>query len=284
MKVLVLGASGMLGNTVYRYLSLNNELDVFGSVRSKKNLKSFTEKQQSKLQLNTEFQPNKFPRNELDAIKPDVIINCIGMIKQAPEASVEASIIYLNSLLPHLLKSYCADNNIRLIHFSTDCIFSGTKGSYKEEDKADADDLYGRSKYLGEISGEGTLTLRTSIIGHELNRNLSLLDWFLSEELPVKGFKNAFFSGLTTLEIAKFLERLIITHKDLSGTYHLSADRISKLNLLKLVRTIYKKKIDIIPENNPIIDRSLNSEKLKKLINYEAPSWDQMIIEMQKFK
>ena len=170
-----------------------------------------------------------------------------------------------------------------MIHFSTDCVFSGSKGNYKENDLADAHDLYGRSKFLGEVYYSNTLTLRTSVIGHEIESGHNLLNWFLKQNKPVTGFKNAIFSGLTTLQIAKILHRFIIPNKRIEGLYHLSGKKINKYDLLKLIKKVYQKDIKINTNHNMIIDRSLNSNALQKITGYKPTSWFKNIKEMFEF-
>jgi dTDP-4-dehydrorhamnose reductase len=282
IKLLILGSNGMLGNTIFRYFLNNANFEVIGICRNSTELSI-------KYPCNLEIWKNLTNINTIIQIlnkhKPDIVINCIGVIKQLEESKNVLNTIPINSLFPHELAFACSLINARLIHFSTDCVFSGLKGNYNENDNPDPIDLYGRSKLIGEVSSNNnTITLRTSIIGHELNGNKSLLNWFLSMKSEVKGYKNAFFSGLTTLQVAKTLEKYIIPDSSLTGLYHLSSERISKFDLLNIISEIYEHNVNIIPDTSFCIDRSLNSEKLKLNSGYIITPWYDQINEMYKFK
>jgi dTDP-4-dehydrorhamnose reductase len=211
------------------------------------------------------------------------VINGIGLIKQLPSAHDPISAIKINALLPHQLARVCAAQNARLIHISTDCVFSGSKGLYRESDTPDATDLYGRTKLMGEIEYGNALTLRTSIIGPELHSNSSLLDWFLSQTGSVKGFTKAVFSGLPTVEIARVIADYVIPRPTLTGLYHVASQPINKHALLSLIAQIYQKNIDIMPDDKLVIDRSLNSDRFCDDTGYHAPQWDELITRMYKF-
>ncbi len=266
MKILILGAGGMLGHSLFKELSKRHQ--VWGTVR------------------NNAWSANLFQDcdvNNLDKIeslisnlKPDFVINCIGIIKQLKASSDKIASLEINSLWPHRLAELCDKNKSRMIHFSTDCVFAGSKGNYEESDLADARDTYGLSKFMGEVDYPHTLTLRTSIIGHELNSNVSLIDWFLSQKKECKGYTKAIYSGFPTVVVAQFLNDYIFK-KFISGVYHFSSDPINKYDLLKLVATEYKKDIQIIPSEDVIIDRSLNSDRLRKELNFKPLPWPDMI-------
>ena len=285
MKILVLGISGMLGNVIFRYLSRNSNFEIYGTVRTKKTLPFLTKKQLDKVFFDFDVEHQDKLEELFCKIKPDVVINCVGVIKQLDSSSDPLVVIPINSLLPHRLARLCSFVNARLIHISTDCVFSGKDGRYKENDFADADDLYGRSKFLGEVKAVGSITLRTSIIGHEVGTNHSLIDWFLSQSHQIKGYKNAIFSGLPTIEVAKVIEKYVIPNAEMSGLYHLAVNPISKYELLKLVAMVYKKKdVEIIADESFCIDRSLNAEKFCDKTGYTAPSWTELINEMYEFR
>ena len=197
-----------------------------------------------------------------------------------PLANDHIESLAINSLLPHRLSNYCAMVGARLIHFSTDCVYSGATGQYVETDHADAHDLYGRTKYLGEVDYANAITLRTSIIGHELTSAHSLIDWFLSQTSEVKGFRRAIFSGLPTTEVARVLRDFVIPNSRLRGLYHLSVDPISKFDLLQLVANAYDKAIKIIPDDEVVIDRSLNSRKFRNATGFVPKPWAQLVEEM----
>ena len=219
----------------------------------------------------------------IDTTEPEVVINCIGIVKQLPAAQDPLQSIAINALFPHQLAQICRQKKIRLIHMSTDCVFSGRKGCYSEEDLSDAEDLYGKTKFLGEVDYPGCLTLRTSIIGRELDTTHGLIEWFLSQEgKTVSGYKKAIFSGLTTIALSEIIADIIVNHPQLSGIRQVASEPISKYDLLNLVNKIYGLKIRIDPDETIINNRSLNPEKFKKETNIKIPSWEYMIEEMYR--
>jgi dTDP-4-dehydrorhamnose reductase len=282
MRILIVGAGGMLGHTLFRYFASLKRYEVFGSIRQQKgDVKSIYAG--GSLLQNFNVMDITRVRLAIEELVPDVIINCVGIIKQIPSASDSLMNLRINSILPRQLASITETIGARLIHFSTDCVFSGSRGLYTEQDMPDAQDLYGLSKYAGEVVGSNVLTLRTSIIGHEINRSTSLLEWFLSQRESVMGFKKAIFSGLTTYEVAKFLDRYILRELEINGMYHLSSDPINKYDLLNIVKGRYELSIEIKVNQDMIIDRSLDSSLLRALTGYVPPSWDTMIEEMRNF-
>tara|TARA_Y100000389_G_scaffold199988_1_gene239492 strand:- start:9363 stop:10217 length:855 start_codon:yes stop_codon:yes gene_type:complete len=281
-KILILGASGLLGNNLLDFFSKKKDLDVYGSIRKKSYISDFTKKYKLFFDIDAE---DKASLSKLfEKTKPNVVINCIGITKQTKEASNNLKVISLNSLLPHYLANLSSAYRARLIHISTDCIFSGSKGNYLEKDYPDALDLYGRSKFLGEVTYPNTVTLRTSIIGHEIDSAKSLINWFLSQDKNIKGFKKAIFSGLPTYEIARIIYKYVLPNSNLEGLYHLSADPINKYELLLMVRDVYGKKIKIFPDETLVIDRSLNSSSFRKITGFSPKPWLVMIKEMYNFK
>ncbi len=284
MKILIFGTTGMLGHTLFNYLGQNNsDLNTFGLVRDESDFRLFTKRQAKKL-ISAKFDIcYEDIRNIIEKVEPNLVLNCIGLIKQDNKSKSFIDSISINSLLPHIFSKVCDDKKIRLIHFSTDCVFSGTKGNYSEKDTPDCNDVYGLTKLLGEVNNPNHLTLRTSIIGHEIKKSLGLLEWFLNEKNEIKGFSNAIFSGLTTLEIAKFVKNFIIPETKISGIYHLSSKPISKYNLLKMINDLYNVNHKITKFDEIIIDRSLNSNQLRKVTGYSPPEWDQMIREMKEW-
>ncbi|MDB2504017.1 SDR family oxidoreductase [Gammaproteobacteria bacterium] len=285
-KILIIGANGMLGGSLFRYFTSNSFYTVLGTVRSSA----------SALQLSNQGFKNTVEvgdvRNEtrLDNIirefKPSFVLNCIGIIKQVAESKTPIMSIEINSLLPHLIAKSCDLVGARLIHFSTDCVFSGNTGLYSEEDIPCATDLYGRSKLLGEVTYGNHLTLRTSIIGHEIDRKLSLVDWFLNQENYVSGYSRAIFSGLPTAYIGSFVEEFIFSN-NVSGLYHLGATPINKYDLLCMIKKRYKLDIDLVKSEKLKIDRSLNSNKLQDAVGYTPPLWTSLIetmhVEYEKY-
>jgi len=280
MKVLIIGATGMLGYSLFQNLSDAAHLDVYGTVRSIASKETFFSDCEERLFKGVDVSDLATIEEVIKEIRPAVVINCIGLIKQHSISKQHVDAVAINSLLPHQLASLCDSHSCKLIHFSTDCIFDGKKGLYTENDTPDALDLYGRSKCLGEVDYSPHLTLRTSIIGHELGSAVSLVDWFLSQENSTKGFSKAIFSGLPTCVIARLLIEKILPASDLSGTYQLSVDPIDKFTLLSLVADIYGKQIEITESTDLQIDRSLNSDRLRNALNLEIPSWKALISEM----
>ena len=214
----------------------------------------------------------------IDRHRPDVVVNAIGLVKQRGEASQPALAIAVNSLFPHVLAERCGVAGVRAIHFSTDCVFTGRKGYYSEDDPPDADDLYGRSKLLGEIAGPGALTLRTSMIGPELSARQGLLEWARSQRgRTVQGYRKAVFSGLPTICLADVVEMLVDEHPQLSGLYHVAASPISKYELMHLLNNRYDLKLTIEPADVPVCDRTLNGSRFRDATGFVARSWPEMI-------
>lgn len=283
-KLLVFGATGMLGSAIYNYIVMGDEFDVVGTYRPGRMVGGLAQNKTSRL-VQCELDLGAINATALiEKIKPAAVINCVGVIKQRSEAAEVLTAAPINTVLPHQLQAACLAVGAKFIHFSTDCVFSGAKGNYMEDAWPDAVDVYGLSKFLGEVIGDGALTLRTSIIGHELSSARSLLDWFLSQDSQVKGFTNAYFSGLPTNEVARVTLDIIRCHPDLTGLYHLASEKISKYELLKLVNKVYKKNLDIVPDAKLKIDRSLNADRLLAAIGYEPRSWGELIAEMKVFK
>ncbi len=282
IKIVILGSTGLLGSSLLKYFSRKNNFKCYGLIRKKTDIIKLNHIKNKKL-YKIDYKKRHNIIKLFNKIKPNIIINCIGIIKQLVQRNKISEVIRINSFLPHYLAQLTNLKKIRFIHFSTDCVFSGTKGKYKETDLPDPQDIYGRSKLLGEVKYHNTLTLRTSIIGHELKTKNSLLNWFLEQKKFINGYKNVFFSGLTTLEVAKVLDKFIIPNKRLTGLYHLSGKQISKYDLLNLIKKVYKKNIKININRKIKINRSLNSNSLQKIIGYKPRSWDKIINEMYEF-
>ncbi|MBV1899524.1 MAG: SDR family oxidoreductase [Cycloclasticus sp.] len=283
MKVLVLGVTGMLGSAVFKQMFNDSGYQVWGTLRSVSGLKYFSERAQEYLLSNIDVLEQDSLVAVLCKVRPDVVINCVGLIKQLSDVDDPLFALPINTMLPHRLSKLCSLANARLIHISTDCVFNGRKGMYLEKDVSDAEDLYGKSKYIGELHDlPHTVTLRTSIIGHELNSNASLVNWFLTQTGSVKGYKRAIFSGLTTVELANVIKELVIPNKNLQGLYHVSVEPIDKYTLLNLIADVYGKKIEIQADEQVQIDRSLDSSKFRRETGYKPPSWPQLIEKMHK--
>jgi dTDP-4-dehydrorhamnose reductase len=284
-RIVVLGANGMLGNAVLRFFAKNPEYEVNGTVR---NWSSVLELQNmapsAGFVSGVDVESLDSLTRMFATVQPDVVINCIGIVKQLADANDPLIALPINALLPHRLARLAQVAGARLIHMSTDCVFSGAKGNYVESDLPDAYDLYGRSKLLGEVDYPNAVTLRTSIIGHELTGNRSLIDWFLSQTADVQGYKNAIFSGLPTVEIARIIHDHVISNPDLHGLYHVSAEPINKFDLLSLVSKEYGKEIEIHPKDDFRIDRSLNSDRFRLATGFQPEPWPELIYRMHQFK
>jgi len=219
----------------------------------------------------------------IDAVRPAVVINCIGIVKQAEAANDPLASIDINALFPHRLAKWCQGRGMRLIHISTDCVFSGRKGNYREGDVPDAEDLYGRTKLLGEVSDEGCLTIRTSMIGRELETSNGLIEWFLNQEdKTISGYKKSVFSGFTTNALAEIIAGIITKNPELHGVWHVASEPISKFELLSLVKQVYGLNIRIEPDETVVCDRSLNSERFRKVTGFVPPTWHDMIEQMYR--
>ena len=284
MRVLVFGASGMLGNAVLRLFDNSPGFQVFGTVRGGDSARLLPESIQNKLLVGIDVENPDVLLGAFKSVKPDLVINCIGLVKQLSSAEDPLKAIPINSLLPHRLACMSSLIGARFIHLSTDCVFSGEKGMYLESDNPDAYDLYGRSKFLGEVDYENAITLRTSIIGHELSGSRSLVDWFLNQKNEIRGFRRAVFSGLPTVEVARIIRDYVIPNEKIRGVYHLSADPINKFDLLKLVARTYGKKIQINPDDDFVIDRSLDSTRFRNATGFHPSSWSELINSMREFR
>jgi len=282
MKVLVLGATGMLGHKLLQ--SLSKQFSTKGTIRGDgSDFRGYLGVSSDSIIAHVDAGDIAGVKTAIEEYEPDVVINCIGIVKQLPAAHDPLQSIAINALFPHQLAHICQQRGIRLIHISTDCVFSGRKGNYSEDDFADADDLYGRTKYLGEVDYEHALTLRTSIIGRELDTSHGLIEWFLSQEgRAVSGYTNAIFSGLTTNALSDVIAAVIMNYPEMRGVWHVAAEPISKYELLKRVKAVYNLDVQIQPENSVVIDRSLNGSRLRKNTNIIIPSWQTMIEQMHQ--
>lgn len=281
MKILVLGENGMLGSQLMKTLSKNHE--VYGTSSEKG------------YHINSIHDVKKF-ETIIREFRPNIVINCIGIIKQK-ESTPEEQIL-INALFPQVLVKICSFYCIKLIHVSTDCVFSGTKGDYHYTDFTDATDVYGMTKALGEINNNEHLTIRTSIIGHEKSTKYGLLEWFLYSEGKVSGYSNVWYSGVTTLELAKFIDSYVLKN-NIIGLIHFTGPKINKLDLLNIVKKVYDKEIEIEKNEEIKIDKSLqkmnsfkfatsdytcdvNYEIRPMFFKYETPSWEQMLRELRE--
>lgn len=280
MRILILGGSGMLGHKLVHKWSERFEL--WTTLRSE--LHTYDEfkiynKQNTFQNINVE--DINSVEKVIRQVKPDVIINAVGLIKQLPTANNVIQMLIINSIFPNQLTELARKYRARLITISTDCVFRGDKGNYLETDESDARDLYGKSKNLGEIIGENCLTIRTSIIGRELKTAHSLVEWFLANRGgKVKGFVNAVYSGFPTVIMADILSDIITNHQELSGLYHISSDPINKFELLQLINEAYNSRTEIEMFEDFKIDRSLDSTKFRKTTGFSPSSWREMVEQM----
>ena len=281
--VLVLGVTGMLGSTVLKYFFSRNKYEVFGTMRGSKTPTALENLKKSII-CEIDAEHTDEIAKVLDIYKPSIVINCVGVVKQLAESNDPLICMPINSLLPHKLNRLCKLRNVRLIHISTDCVFDGERGMYLESDWPNARDLYGRTKLLGEVVSNNSITLRTSIIGHEIGSSQSLLEWFLRQTGDsVNGYSKAIFSGLPTVELARVIHDYVICEPSLNGLYHVSSDPINKYELLKLIAKEYSKEIEISKEDSIIIDRSLDSSKFREATNFQPSSWKEMVAKMRQF-
>lgn len=282
--ILVLGASGMLGNAVFRYFATRTGHDVVGVVRAARSARGLPADLRERVAVGGDVEDADALVRMFDRHRPTVVVNCVGLVKQLDEAKDPLAAIPINAVLPHRLARLCSLADARLIHLSTDCVFSGDRGMYVEGDLPDARDVYGRTKLLGEVEQPHALTLRTSIIGHELSGAHSLICWFLAQEGAVRGFSRAVFSGFPTVEIARIIDEVVLPRPDLNGLYHLSAAPIDKFSLLKLVGEIYGKAIRIDEDPSFVIDRSLDSTRFRAATGFEPDDWPALVRRMRDFR
>ena len=277
MKALIIGGGGMLGHKLVQ--QLQKKIDVWTTLKGEAaEYEKFEIFNRNKIVENLNVLEIGEVEKSVNTIKPDVIINAVGIIKQIKSDSSTARMIQVNSVFPHQLADIAAKHNSRLINISTDCVFDGAKGDYTEKDIPNTLDLYGKSKNLGEIERQNCLTLRTSIIGRELLTKHSLVEWFLSNKgQKVKGFVNAIYTGFPTIIFAEILTDLIINKANLEGLYHISSKPISKYDLLNLVKKEFNADIEIQPFEDFYMDRSLNSDKFRNETGFTPMQWTDMI-------
>lgn len=280
MRVLILGGDGMLGHQLLRQLASRHETRV-----------TLHQPLEAYRQFGLFDRGNAYDSVDvLDAariieifsdFKPQAAINAAGIVKQRADMKDEVLSVEINGLFPHLLARVCRAHGTRLIHLSTDCVFSGKQGNYSENDRPDPEDTYGFSKLLGEADGRGTLTLRTSMIGLELKRKTSLVEWFLAQRgKSIKGWKKAIFSGFTTAEMSRLIEMMVTRHPDASGVYHASSDPISKYDLLMGIESRIASGTTIAPDDSFHCNRSLNSGRFRAHFGYNPPAWESMLDEL----
>lgn len=282
MRILILGASGMLGCAVFRDLYAFG-LETFATARNAESLRQFFPAAMiDRVVAGVDAYDFASVTSAVTHTAPDVVVNCIGLIRQLPEGRQPLPCIEINARFPHLLARLCAEQNIRLIHYSTDCVFDGTKGApYTEDDPPSANDIYGLSKYLGELREAPALTIRTSLIGHELKNKASLVEWFLAQEGPVKGYTRAIYSGLPVTEHARILREYVLPNQALTGVYHVAGRPISKYELLQLIGQEYGRETTIEPDGQVGEDKRLSGEAFLRATGYIPPEWPVLVRAMR---
>jgi dTDP-4-dehydrorhamnose reductase len=280
MRVLILGGTGMLGHAVHRHLAPRHEV-VSTTRRALGDLPVDPAPFLSSGRVLEHVDATDLDRlrEVLTEVRPDAVLNAIGVIKQRDEAADPITSIRVNALFPHRAAAAAADAGARLIHVSTDCVFSGDRGAYVEDDESDAHDLYGRTKFLGEVRTPGALTLRTSVIGRELHDFDSLVEWFLRQRGVVPGFTKAIYTGLTTAAFAEVLERVLVEHPGLSGLLQVAAEPIAKFDLLEMIhaRLHLEDRIELVPDDGFVSDRSLLGDRFVAATGIDVPSWSAMV-------
>lgn len=282
MRILVLGVSGLIGHKLFQELHL--EFDVFGTLHKSKNhygnIPLFSGNNIIEKIDVSEFEVLK---GVINAINPDVILNCVGITKRKEEINDMYKALTINSVFPHQLANWAKHYDKRIIHFSTDCVFDGKIGNYNESSLTTAEDVYGRTKALGELRYKNTLTIRSSFIGQELFGKTELLEWFLAQnDRKINGFTNVFYSGISTIYMSKLIKKIIANFPDLCGLYHLAPDKpISKYELLCIAKEAFNVNVDIIPVDNPVHHPTLDASKLKREMNLIIPDWKEMMTELK---
>jgi dTDP-4-dehydrorhamnose reductase len=282
-RLLILGVNGMLGSALWRHFAAHPAYQLTGTVRKPNPALTGTAPEGAVIIDGIDAFSIDTVDSVIRKVRPQVVINCIGIIKQLKEATDPVTSITVNALFPHQLARMCGAAGARLVHISTDCVFSGLRGNYAEADPSDATDLYGRTKYLGELSAyDHCVTLRTSIIGHELGTRFGLVEWFLAQEGQVKGFRKAIYSGFPTVEIARIIESCVIPDPSLRGLYQVASAPINKYDLLQLVAETYGKRITILPDDAFTCDRSMDGQRFSAATGYQAPAWPELVRRMHE--
>ncbi len=281
MRILIVGATGMLGSALHRVLWPDSHHEVWGTIRDNAAKRHFPDAAHGQLISGIDVLDHDALVGVLRRVRPDVVINAVGVIKQLASANDPLVVLPINAMLPHRLAALCDLAGARMIHVSTDCVFSGRRGNYTESDASDAEDLYGKSKFMGEVHDQShVVTLRTSGIGHELTTRHGLVEWFLGSHGPVRGFRRAIYSGLPWVELARVIRLHVLPNGALHGLYHVSSDPIDKYELLRLVAAAYGTTSEITPDDAFVIDRSLDSARFRAATGYMPPSWPDLISSM----
>ncbi len=280
MRVLIVGGNGMLGSQLLR--SYTGRHEVMVTLRQRRDAyRGGSLFRGDNSYENVDVRDAGRLGQVMAAFQPEVVVNAAGVVKQRDQAKEAVSCIEINSLVPHKLRDLCEKYGSRLIHISTDCVFSGTTGGYVESSQPDATDLYGRSKLLGEVSAAPGITLRTSIIGPELDQKRSLIEWYLAQRGEIRGFTRAIYTGFTTLEMARIIERAMLQHPHLSGLWQVASEPIDKCSLLVMLGGFLgRTDISVKPDHDFYCDRSLIGAAFNQETGYSPPSWTTMLEEL----
>lgn len=278
MRLLILGGAGMLGHKLWQTAAPH--LETWATVRGPGAVPEGPPFDPSRMIAGVDASAFETVERAFASVRPDVVVSCIGVVKQRDEARDPIVSLTVNSLFPHRLAALCGAAGARLIHISTDCVFAGRTGGYREDDQPDASDLYGRTKHLGEVTGAQALTIRTSIIGRELATSQGLVEWFLGQTGRAPGFTQAIFSGLTTIELSRVILREIGAATPVHGLYHVASSPISKYDLLLLLNRAFNRGVTIAPDDSVRIDRSLDGSRFNTATGYTPPAWPVMIDEL----
>lgn len=281
MRILILGGDGMLGHRLLDSWAARHEV----RVTLRQDFPAYREFGMFSTQnayAGVDVRAADCLTEVMADFRPDAVVNAAGIVKQRADASAAVPSLEINALLPHRLAILCRAIGARLIHMSTDCVFSGRKGNYTESDPSDAEDLYGRTKYLGEVHAANCITLRTSIIGTELARRTGLVEWFLAQRGSIHGYRKAIFSGFTTTELSRIIELLLTRFPAAAGLYHVSSDPISKFDLLALLEQRLGRGVEIVPDDAFRCDRSLDSTRFRAEFRYRPPGWPAMMDELAR--
>jgi dTDP-4-dehydrorhamnose reductase len=280
MRILILGGDGMLGHQLLRQLAPRHDARVTlrGPLDAYRDHGLFNG---GNAYGGVEARDPDAVKQALAGFQPEAVVNAVGIVKQRVDGENGVLSVEVNAIFPHLLSRLCDAHGARLVHLSTDCVFSGRKGNYVETDRPDPVDVYGFSKLLGEVDRPRALTLRTSMIGRELRRKTGLLEWLLSQRgRMIKGYRKAIFTGFTTAELARIIERLLTAHTDAAGIYHVASAPISKFDLLSRLNRVLRLGIDIVPDDEIVCDRSLDATRFRSTFGYAPPRWDAMLDEL----
>lgn len=280
MRILIVGANGMIGSAFFRAMSKQQSWKVFGTLRSPETKSNFFFNNSENIFGGIDICNSCQISSLLENVNPTILINCAGITKQREKSSTRSTVIASNATAPHVIAEICKNKGIRMIHLSTDCVFSGKSGNYKEIDIPDSDDLYGRTKAMGEPTGDHVMTIRTSVIGHEISNRHGLLEWFLSQKNSCDGYKKAFFSGLTTDTLANVIKEHVIPNHLMTGLFNIAAKKISKYDLLKIIADVYQSGVHINPDSKTVLDRSLDPTRFNTTTGFIAPGWDFMVKKM----